>query len=130
MKKKKILATTSYLMLLFAVSYYSCVKDKAKLPVVPVNPTICDTMNVSFKDDVQPRILWTNCATSSGCHAGTSVNGNFADYDGIKDAAAAGKIRDRVINKKDMPPPGVGGPLPDSLMQIIDCWLKDGYPNN
>lgn len=112
-------------MLLFAVSYYSCVKDKAKLPPPKVVPSVCDSISIKYAADVEP-IMHTNCAISSSCHGGSTVNGNFFTYDGLKPSAANGKVRERVIEKKDMPPGG----LPDSLIQIIDCWLKDGYPNN
>lgn len=126
MKKQKNIVL--YLLLFFAISYFSCLKDKAKLPVVPVGPSICDTMRVSFSKDVQP-IISSSCATSSGCHANGTVNSNFSDYNGVKGKAPDGfnSIRDRVIDKKNMPP---GGALSDSQIQIIDCWLKKGYPNN
>ena len=123
--KKQSLGIPLFLVLgLMSLVLYSCLKDIAPSP--KPKPTMCDTMNVSYAKHIESDILWTYCAISSGCHsAGASYE--IYDYNTMKPFAQNGKLRERVLDKKDMP---TSGPLPDSLLQRLDCWLKDGYPNN
>lgn len=86
---------------------------------------LCDSLSVKFATDITP-IIQVNCAIT-GCHDGTSAPGNFTTYAGIKAKVDDGKLRSRVLTIKDMPPVG---PLPDSSLQKIECWINDGAPNN
>jgi len=84
----------------------------------------CSTINAKFSTDVLP-IITANCATVS-CHNSTGVGGVVLQtYDQISGKAA--RITQRVLIDKTMPP---NGSLPTSQLNIIQCWINAGTPNN
>jgi hypothetical protein len=77
---------------------------------------------ISFATVIKP-ILDTNC-NLSGCHgAGTGAR-DWTNFENVK--ANANNIKVRTGNKS-MPP---AGPLPQSQIDQIACWVDDGAPNN
>lgn len=114
-------------MVFFCVFYTSCVKDVARLPVT-VPKSFCDSMDVKYTTDIQT-IISANCELS-GCHdggSGSTYPNNLGDYATLKLMADQGRIKERVVTLKTMPP---SGPLVDSLIQKLNCWLDAGAPNN
>jgi len=103
----------------FILFHFSCSKDVGR-----VKSSLCDSLDVKYSVDIAPIMI--NCSTP-GCHDGTSAPGNFTTYAGVKAKVDEGKMKSRVLIIKDMPP---AGPLPDSLLQKLDCWIKNGAPNN
>lgn len=90
--------------------------------------TACDIANVTYDVDIKP-IISANCAIP-GCHASGFGAGDFTTYAGLKakvDAGINGTVNDRVVILKDMP---LGGSLTQDEILKIDCWIKDGAPNN
>lgn len=86
----------------------------------------CDSMDVSFTEDVFP-IIQGNCAIT-GCHvAGGTGNDIFESYAQIKDKVDNGSLEFRVLEAKNMPPTS---PLPDCSRAIIRSWIDAGAPNN
>jgi hypothetical protein len=86
----------------------------------------CDTTITTFADVVFP-IIQANCATT-GCHvAGGSGPGLYENYDQVKGSVDDGKLENRVLIQKDMPP---SGPLTDCQMALIQRWLNNGAQNN
>ncbi|MCA6074815.1 hypothetical protein [Fulvivirga sedimenti] len=76
---------------------------------------------ISFANDIND-ITSASCA-SSGCHDG-SVNPNLSTLQGIQDNSQA--VLASILDKS-MPP---DVPLtPDEIFQI-ECWIKDGAPDN
>lgn len=111
----------SWIFLMFFI--LSCKKEKT------MEPTSCDTIPHTYSKDIKPIVL-TNCAIS-GCHVqGGSGPGDFTQYAPLANYAQNGKLRDRVINKKDMPPPSSGKKLTQTELDKIDCWIRSGAPNN
>lgn len=111
-----------------AISYYSCVKDVARIPQ-PLNQSYCDTTDTRFSTAILP-MMQTHCATGNLCHdgsAGASGPLNLNLYDDVKYFYDFGQMQDRVIDKKNMPP---SAPLPDSLIQKLKCWMGKGAQNN
>lgn len=122
MKSKQIFSFLFSFLLVVFVFYYSCTKEKGPLPV----KTLCDGLNTKYAAVVLP-IIQTNCAIK-GCHNGSGgAPGNFNAYEDLKVVADNGKLRDRAIVQKNMP---ASAPLPDSLIQKIDCWVQRGAQNN
>lgn len=114
-----------YLCAFFLV-YFSCTKEKGKLPSAPgVTQSLCDSLNVKFSTDINP-LIQSNCAIP-GCHDASSAGG--FDFTPGYSAMDTARIRARVLdgNPSFMPP---GNPLPTSERQKIECWLKAGAPNN
>lgn len=117
---KKVLFFTILSFILF----FSCTKDVGKLAINPY--ANCDTM--SYTNDIAP-IISANCSTTPGCHITGFTNGDFTSYGGIIPKIQSGAFFNRVLGpSRDMPD---GGPvLADSLVQKLQCWINQGYPNN
>ncbi len=118
-----------FLALLLGISFIasSCYYDKED--VLYENyyaQNQCDTVNVSFSNDIMP-IIQGNCATT-GCHVqGGSGPGIFVNYNGMMEKVNNGSFEKRVLIEKNMPP---SAPLSDCQQAIIRAWLKAGAPNN
>jgi hypothetical protein len=76
---------------------------------------------VSYASSISP-IIQAKCATAS-CHGG-SIAPDFRTFSVIK--ANASKIK-TVTSNNSMPP---GNPLTPTEIELIDCWVSDGAPNN
>jgi len=116
--KQKIIFT--FFLSLFAaiiVLQNSCTKEQGK--------TKCDSLNTKFTAVIMP-IIQANCATPN-CHVSGFSFGDFTTYDGVKAKVDNGSFNNRVIIQKNMPP---SVPLPDSLLQKIDCWVQKGARSN
>ena len=112
---------------LFALSSSSCTKDK--LPPVE-EPEFCDTLIVSYQLNIKP-IIDTYCAYS-GCHDGSSP-GIYLSYAQILPALESGKISQRTLNTRDMPPSYAAAgltELPEEEYNMLNCWISEGYPEN
>ena len=121
MLKKKLFILCAVFMT--AVFFYSCTYDKAALIIVPPIAA-CDTTSAKFSADVQPIILST-CAVS-GCHDFSFSGGySFLKYEDVK--AALDVIQQQAIVNKTMPQ---DGPLPQSEINILKCWIEAGAQNN
>jgi hypothetical protein len=88
----------------------------------------CDTAVVSFSNTVVP-ILQTHCANPPfpNCHHWVT---NYTD---LKNYIDLGRFEDRVLIKKDMPVPNNtdnAPPLSAQELEILECWLSQGAPNN
>lgn len=128
MSKKRLFLMLPGLMVIMAISYYSCVKDLARLPV-PLNQSYCDTTDTRFSTVILP-MMQTHCATTSACHDGSPGASGPLDmnkYDDIKYFYDFGLLQSRVFDLKDMPP---SAPLPDSLLKKLQCWMGKGAQNN
>jgi len=116
-------------ILFFASIICACTNDQTTQPAV----IDCDTIgDASFKDDVQP-IIETSCSYNSSCHATGTFTVVLETYDQLKTHLESGKFEERVLVNKNMPPNyATEGPTELTVMQLglIDCWLKDGFPDN
>jgi len=122
------LLTNFFFAMLIIEMVSSCTYDKSDEP----QPEVCDSLNVSYSTDIMP-IIMLNCAISFACHVkGGSAPGDFMIYADLKAKADNGTLKNRVVVLKDMPPIYSNGPtsLADSSIQKIDCWIKDGAPQN
>ena len=115
--------------MLFAVLYYSCVKDSGRRPA-PSPLTLCDSLNVKYSTVIDP-IIQTKCV-NNGCHsAGGGTSGyDISTYQLLKSFADKGRIRARVIDGLTNGWMPNTGPLSVSDRQKIDCWLQAGAPDN
>jgi hypothetical protein len=84
----------------------------------------CDTTVVTWTSHIQA-IVQGNCALP-GCHvAGGSAPGMLENYNNMVAIANNGKLADRVLVRKDMPPTS---PLTDCQMKQIQAWINAGAP--
>jgi hypothetical protein len=99
----------------------SCTKEKTPFAQIPT----CNG-TVSFANDVLP-LIQQQC---TGCHdAGNASGGyNLSDYTSISSHANAVLGSMRNSGYQLMPQ---GGPaLPDSTIQLIECWIYQGKLDN
>jgi hypothetical protein len=98
----------------------SCTKEKT-----PFIQTPSCNGPVSFANDVLP-VIEQNC---SGCHDANGAGGySFTDYSNISTNANALLSSLRATGPQLMPQ---GGPaLPDSTIQLIECWIYQGKLDN
>jgi hypothetical protein len=85
----------------------------------------CDGSKFVYSTDVK-FIINSNCV-SSGCHNTGSANGDYTYYEGLKASATNGRLYERVITDKNMPP---SKSLSLEDRKKIKCWINSGAPNN
>ena len=125
MSKKHAFLGVFCVMIFISISHYSCIKDKGEQPEA-VSQSLCDSLNVTYMTVIKPMVV-NNCATLN-CHDGSGgAPLDLNTYVDLKTFFDNGQLKDRVFTKKDMPQTG---PLPDSLLQKLQCWMNDGAPNN
>ncbi|MGK0364050.1 MAG: hypothetical protein ACI85O_001104 [Saprospiraceae bacterium] len=127
MKLKSIFYTFISMVMLAALAVLpsSCTSDK--LEPIP-EPEFCDTLITSYQLNIQP-IVETYCAYS-GCHDGSSP-GIYLSYEGMVPSLANGKVMERAINSREMPPSYANEgftELPEAEYDKLNCWIQQGYP--
>lgn len=112
----------------FCLGIFACSKDDD--PDTDPEPGLCETLDVKYSVDIVP-IMTATCAIE-GCHVGDFPTGDYTIYEEIKQRVDGGTFEARVVTEKDMPPTYTTGPesLTDEQLEIIECWLADGAPNN
>lgn len=114
MYKKTIAITTTILALI------SCNKTNNHVPT-------CNGGSPTYETTVKP-IIKTNCVT---CHNGENgYNKNdvlLNSYAALKSSIEKGKFEKVVLKKQTMP---TLGPLSADNLDILRCWLDNGYPEN
>ena len=116
-------------ILLILLSVAACRNDKGPLPVAATAKTAtgaggpCDS-TVYFAEEISP-LITTKCA-SSGCHTAGGQSPDLSNYTSIKLSKDRVQIRS---DERTMPPAG-SATLTDTELQKLDCWIKQGCPNN
>jgi hypothetical protein len=132
MKSFKFLFFNLVFLVLLCCS--ACTNDQLPEPA-PVEG--CETIMPTYDDDIKP-IIDNSCAYS-GCHLDGSAPGIYIDYEGLLPILESGFFRSRVIFDKDdpnigMPPNYAPNDRPQDLTQeeldLITCWLDNGFPEN
>lgn len=112
-------------LLAASLCFNSCSDDDENDDNGGNNNSNCDTTAISYASDIRPIVI-SSCATGSSCHGSGSGNGDFSSYAGLKIDADNGKLRQRVLIEKDMPP---GGWSSCNRLKL-EAWLNAGAPNN
>ncbi len=134
-----MITKTSYaFFIMILVSLLACTNDV--LPP-PETPEFCVDTSPSYDTNVKA-IIDESCAYS-GCHdgAGGTGPGNYKSYNGLLSILDNGSFRSRVLDQKNdpvqgMPPNNDVYPesqkddLTEEELQIIECWLNEGYPRD
>jgi len=122
-KLLKPILTAFILVVALQACYYDNEEDL--YPTVPE----CDTVNVSYSQDVWP-IISSNCTS---CHSGGAPSGNvyLDNYDNIVIAADNGSLLGAIKHESGYSPmPKGGGMLSDCNIALIEKWVEDGTPDN
>ncbi len=115
------------------VLFAHCTQDKAFPPSPPADTTstqsLCDTVGLSYDKEVEP-VMSKNCAIS-GCHSSSSSAGGVSleTYKQVKQEATTGDLLCTIKHNTGCTNmPRGGDQLPDSTIQMIDCWVKNDTP--
>jgi hypothetical protein len=115
-----------------------CDKKIGKLPEQSTTPPppppvgFCDT--VTYNKHIK-KIINTSCAIPT-CHVpGGNGNGDFTSYAGVSSKVSSGIFKQRVMDPPPgdpnlMPPLSNGGKLPQAQLDLIQCWIDKGAPND
>ena len=90
---------------------------------------LCDTVAVSFSQDVQP-ILNTSC---TGCHNSNNASGGISltNYTGVLGPATSGQLYGAVAHQPgSVAMPQGGNKLPDCQINTIKAWIDQGIKDN
>ncbi len=120
---KKSTAMIAGFLLLFSV--LGCYNDKEELLYGKTREVNCSSTSAKYSVDVSP-IMQTKCATA-GCHTAASSAGGAVLENYSQVAALAGRIKQRCIVDKTMPP---GTALTNAEINVLSCWISSGTPNN
>jgi hypothetical protein len=85
----------------------------------------CETTNITYDNTIGP-LMNTNCAVS-GCHDGNSGLTGYTNYAAVKVIVDNGKLEQRVLVQKDMPP---SVPLTSCELAQFQAWIDNGAPEN
>ena len=119
--KSEILRLASFGILLSVMD--SCYYDNEQ-KLYHLTTVDCSTISATYKNDVTP-IITNNCSTPS-CHNSTGAGGvTLLTYD--QTYSKLDRIKQRVLVDKTMPP---NGALNAAEINIIQCWINNGAPNN
>ena len=112
-----------FFLLAFSVIIAGCSKNNSNGSTT-INRD-CGARTYSYSKDITP-IISTHCGA---CHINGSNNPNLGNYSSVKSNAS--KIS-ATINQSGgaNPMPQGASKLPDSTITKIDCWIKNGTPNN
>jgi hypothetical protein len=127
MKLQSIFFTFLFMVTLVSLAILPSSCNSDKLDPIP-EPEFCDTLITSYNLNIQA-IVETYCAYS-GCHDGSSP-GVYLSYEGMLPSLDNGKIMERAISTRDMPPSYANAgltELPEETYDMLNCWIENGYP--
>ena len=114
---KKLLYIFGITLLLFG-----CMKEKGQLISTK---SACDS-TITYSGVIYP-IIQSNCAIS-GCHVNKGSGPlDYTIYANVDTIVVNGKLKDRMMVKKDMP---ASAPMSDADIAKFQCWMDRGAPNN
>lgn len=108
---------------------FSCTNKKGKMVPSSNNPTTssgtnsCDT--ITYAKHIAP-IMSSSC---NSCHSAGNPLGDLTNYSGVKLKVDDGSFKQKVLVDKTMPKSPVA-PLSQKQLDMIQCWLNKGAPNN
>ena len=114
-------------LVVIAFGLAGCLTDKGEL-VEGAPEGYCDSLQATYASTMKT-LIDTRCATP-GCHGAQSSLGDFTTYASMQavGALSESQIGNRVstLSISEVMPPG--NPLPDSLKQVFECWVSNGFP--
>ena len=125
MKKQHSFAILFFLAAIPFLFLPSCSSDSLEDLQGSIDSCAHDT--ISFTSKVMP-MLQTNCGASAGsCHGSSSSRQYFIDYTTVKAKIDDGRIEDRALIQKDMPP---SSPMSDCDQDLLRKWIDNGALDN
>lgn len=112
---KKIIFSVLVLSIL-SLLLLSCGKDSIE----------CDGSTPTYESDIKI-IINDNCTSCHSYRGDATSPGWFTDYDGLSEVISNGQFEAKVLASKSMPK---NSKLTNTEMQLIRCWVDNGYPEN
>lgn len=86
----------------------------------------CDTNNVTWSGSLRGIVD----ITCKGCHNPSLPGGGFdlSTYEGLKNAAASGKLMPAISHQSAFPMPKGGAKLADCQIRMFGIWIDNNYP--
>jgi len=126
---------TSILLTIIFISLLRCTTDKT-----PINNSIDDCENIIATYDLNIKPIIDNSCALGGCHVnGGDGPGVYVNYNNIVPFLEDGSFERTTIDQKDdpligMPPKWATNGAPTELteeeLQLVKCWLDQGYPES
>jgi len=110
------------IFLTFAVIAVSSCKKGGGSKLTPE----CDGSHPTYNSQIKV-IIEGNC-NASGCHNAGSSRGDFTTYTGLSGVIASGAFKREVLTDQTMPKGSAN--LSQKNLNLIQCWVNDGYPEN
>lgn len=123
------------------IALTACEKDEEPEPEPPVIDP-CEDVSTAFAEDIQP--IFANSCANSGCHDHFSAEGGkiFDTYENI--VASIEDDQEQFLMSinfeggstgwmpRDLPEQNANeeNQLPASKIEMIECWIESGMPNN
>lgn len=115
--------------MLVLLGLVSCNFDKLPEPTVA---DACEILQPVYEGQIEA-IIERSCSYD-GCHTGGAAIGDYTTYQSMVTALEDGKISTRIFNIGDMPPDyapdGKPKELPEEELELIECWIANGFPEN
>ena len=112
---------------LISLTVVACDYDQAAEPTLGDN---CANVSVTYETGVE-ELMERTCAYS-GCHVSGFSSGDYTTYENIIPFLDA--IEGRTLRAQDMPPSyapdGKAKSLTADEIQLLDCWIAAGAPEN
>ena len=122
---KKFSRTAIICTVLSIIFISGCYYDKEDLLYPATGSANCTAIPSKFSVEIKT-IMQNKCATS-GCHDANTAAGSVTLVTYAQISAAAGRINQRCIIDKTMPP---GTPLTNAEISALKCWINSGTPDN
>ena len=90
------------------------------------NMTVCDSLSPNYTDHIKP-VLDNLCAP---CHISASEGGiNISTYASAKAAGGQAAFLKSIKHEAGVSPmPKNAAKLADNTIQLIECWIENGFP--
>ena len=127
-----ISAVSATIIILFLSIATSCTNDQLPEPTLPEG---CEDAIPTYNDTIG--LIIENSCAYAGCHLDGSAPGIYDSYEAIVAVIESGNFNERVIIQRDdanvgMPPNFAPEGRPKDLTQeeldLIICWVENGYP--
>lgn len=114
-------------VLLFVVmALATACEDDDKKIVITQSQELCDSLNISYTEDVAAILESTGCS-GDYCHGSGAGGVNLRDWQSTKTAAESPKFLKAIRHELGASPmPKGGGKLSDADLEKIECWIKNG----
>lgn len=117
---------TFILLFGIAIMAMACEDDDKEI-VIEQSATLCDSLDVLYTNDIKPLLKEAGCS-GVYCHGGGAGGYTMSDYATTKASAEDSKFLKAIRHETGASPMPKGqAKLSDGDIQIIECWIQNGF---